>query len=76
MRRLNKEVKLHGLDTVTMMELRARPGEVLDSVMLGKTFIITRGTRHNKTPVAVLSRLPGEQLSIKVNGDGTIEYEL
>lgn len=55
---------------ITMMELRNSPGEVIDSVELGKTFVITKAGR----PVAVISKLPGEQLTINVDSKGNISY--
>jgi len=71
-RRLHDEVSLDGkLETITMMDLRMRPGEVLDSVMLGKSYILTRSGR----PLALITRLPGEQLTIIIKPDGRVEYE-
>lgn len=58
-------------EVITAMDLRRQPGEVLDSVALGKTFVITKAGR----PIAVLSKLPGETLAMKVNGKGEISYE-
>jgi hypothetical protein len=71
MKRLKDEVSLNGkLETISMMDLRSRPGEVLESVSLGKTYIIAK----NGKPIAVLSRLPGEQLSINVERDGSVTH--
>lgn len=58
-------------EVITAMDFRKQPGEVLDSVDLGKTFLITKAGR----PVAVLSKPPGEQLSIVVDSKGKISYE-
>lgn len=73
MKRLTEYVNLKGqIETITMMNLRSRPGEVFDSVALGKVYIVTKAGK----PLAVLSRLPGEQLAIRVNGNGSKEYVL
>ena len=58
-------------EVITAMDFRMQPGEVLDSAALGKTFLITKSGR----PVAVLSKPPGETLSIKVDSKGRISYE-
>jgi len=72
MRRLTDELSLSGkLETISMMDLRSRPGEVLDAVILGKTFILARSGK----PMAVLSKLPGD-LAIVVNPNGDLTYEL
>jgi antitoxin (DNA-binding transcriptional repressor) of toxin-antitoxin stability system len=42
------------IETITATDFRRSPGEVLDSVALGKTFIITK----NGHPVARLSQHP------------------
>lgn len=60
------------LETVTMMELREQPGEIIDSVVLGKTFIITKQGK----PVALLTQLPGQTLTIVVGHDGKKSYAL
>lgn len=73
MRRLTEYVNLEGqIETITMMDLRSRPGEVFDSVALGKVYIFTKAGK----PLAVLSRLPGQQLAIKVKRDGSKEFVL
>lgn len=58
-------------EIITAMDLRKQPGEVLDSVALGKTFLITKSGR----PVAVLSKPPGETLTIAVDSKGKVSYE-
>jgi antitoxin (DNA-binding transcriptional repressor) of toxin-antitoxin stability system len=60
------------LETITMMELRKQPGEILDSVIFGKTFILTKQGK----PCAVLTRLPGQTLSIIVDRKGNMSYSL
>lgn len=55
---------------ITMMDLRKQPGEVLDSVELGKAFVITKAGR----PIAVLSKLPGETLTINIDSQGKVSY--
>lgn len=73
MKRLTEYVNLEGqIETITMMDLRSRPGEVLDSVALGKVYILTKAGK----PLAVLSRLPGQQLTIKIKRDGSKEHVL
>ena len=73
MKRLYEQVSLVGkIETITMTELRTRPGEVMDQVFLGKVFLIKRANRF----MAVLSKVPGENLAIKVHKDGRIEYTL
>ncbi len=59
------------LETISMMDLRKHPGEVLDAVNLGKTFVISKSGR----PLAVLQKLPGG-LTIVVDGQGKISYEV
>ena len=71
MRRLSEQVTLDGqIDTLTMMELRRHPGEVLDLVKLGQAFVITR----NGKEVAVLSKLPGDVLAMDVDKKGNASY--
>jgi len=60
------------LETITAMDFRRQPGEILDSVALGKTFVITKQGK----PVAVLSRPPGEQLTITIDKAGRHDYSL
>ena len=58
-------------EAITATDFRKQPGEVLDSVALGKTFLITKSGR----PVAVLSKPPGETLCIIVDSKGRVGYE-
>ena len=72
MKRLTDEISLQDkLETISMMDLRSRPGEVLDAVILGKTFVIMR----NGKPMAVLSKLPAELTMIFDHG-GNLSYGL
>jgi len=72
MKRLTDELSLSGkLETISMMDLRSRPGEVLDAVNLGKTFVLARSGK----PLAVLSKLPGD-LVIVVDSKGKVSYEM
>ena len=55
MKKIRDEVSLGGkLETITAMDWRRAPGEVLASVALGKRFIITKQGR----PVAMLCQPP------------------
>ena len=58
------------IEEITMMGFRAGPGDVIDSVLMGKTFIITRSGK----PMAVLQRLPGERLTMNVDSKGKVTY--
>ena len=61
MKRLKEEVSLVGkLEEISMMELRSSPGDILNQVILGKTFIIKRNIQDmpkEVTPEEVLSAL-------------------
>ena len=73
MKEIEKEVNLNGrFESITMMDLRKQPGKVIDMVVLGKTFVLTRGRKE----VAVISKLPGVQLTINVGRDGKISHGL
>ncbi len=73
MKKLKDEISLSGkLESITMMELRSSPGEILTAVDCGKTFVITKC----KKPIAVLSKLPGINLTMKVDSKGNTTYEL
>jgi hypothetical protein len=61
----------HEFEVITATDFRKQPGEVFDSVALGKTFLITKVGR----PVAVLSKPPGETLTIAVDPKGKVSYE-
>lgn len=73
MRKMRDEMDLNDrFEEITAMDFRKSPGEVLDSVRLGKTFLITKQGK----PMGVISPLPGKQLTIVINGDGSKTYEL
>lgn len=68
---INEEVSLSGkFEEITVTEMRGRPGEVLASVGLGKTFLVTQRGK----PVAVISKPPGTTLTMEVNRDGQMHY--
>lgn len=71
MKRLSDQVTLLGkFESISVSELRKMPGEVLACVALGKTFLIVK----NGKPIAVLSKPPGETLTVEVGPDGKINY--
>lgn len=73
MKKISDETDLNGkIETISMMDFRKQPGEVLTGVLLGKTYIVARAGK----PIAVLSRLPGVQLSIHVDPKGRRSYVL
>lgn len=59
---------------IDMTYFRKQPGKVMLQVGMGRVFLITHG--QNKKPVAVLSRPPGEQLMVEVDGDGKASWTL
>jgi len=59
-------------ERITATQLRQSPGDILDAANSGMTFLITKAGK----PWAVLSQLPGEQLCMVVESDGSIDYEL
>lgn len=72
-KKLRELTPLRGkLDTITAMDFRKQPGEILDSVALGKTFIITKQGK----PCALLTQLPGQTLTIVVDPKGQASYSL
>lgn len=73
MKRLHDQVVLDkGLERITLTDLRGRPGEVMTLVSMGKTYVLTK---HGKD-LAVLSKVPGVQLSLEVNRKGVITHVL
>jgi prevent-host-death family protein len=71
MKHIRDEIDLHGkFETITAMDFRRQPGEVLESARLGKTFLITKAGKA----IAVLSGLPGEQLSMTFDGKGNVTF--
>ena len=59
------------IESISMMELRSSPGDVIDQVALGKAYIIER----NGKPKALLSRLPGISLTKLVDPKGRTYYD-
>jgi antitoxin (DNA-binding transcriptional repressor) of toxin-antitoxin stability system len=73
MKQLAEQVSLaNKLERITISEFRKQPGEVLAQVALGKTFLVSKAGK----PVAVLSKVPGAQLSVIVKRDGSVDYAL
>jgi len=73
MKRIAEQVSLAGkFEVITVGELRKTPGEVMASVALGKTFLITK----NGAAMAVLSKPPGVALTIHVGPTGETTYRL
>ena len=73
MKRLEQIASLSGqIETITAMDWRKMPGEILDQVILGKTYLVTRRGRV----VAVIQRPPGETLTINVDSKGKLSYGL
>jgi prevent-host-death family protein len=73
MKKISQLVSLkQEIEHMSMSDLRANPGEVIESVRLGKTFIVSKAGRQ----IAVLSALPGSNLSIVVAADGSKSYSL
>jgi len=71
MKKIAEEISLVGkCEWITMMELRQTPGEVFDSVALGKIFVVTQ---YGK-PVGVISAPPGATLMTIIESDGSITY--
>ena len=73
MKTIKDQLTLNGkIETITAGELRQQPGEVLESVALGKTFVVTK----RGSPIAVISKPPGQTLTINVGGSGEITYSI
>jgi len=73
MRKIKQEVSLQGiLETITASELRKQPGEVLDSVALGKAYVVTKQGK----PIAIISAPPGQTLTIQARSDGELTYRI
>jgi antitoxin (DNA-binding transcriptional repressor) of toxin-antitoxin stability system len=71
MKTLSQEVNLSGkFERISISELRNRPGDVLEQVNLGKTFLILK----NGKPVAVLSKPPGETLAMEIGSTGLTQF--
>lgn len=73
MKKLADEVSIVGkCEQITMMDLRREPGEVFASVALGKVFIVTKAGK----PVGIISKPPGETLTIVIGSKGEVSYRL
>lgn len=73
MKRLRELTPFAGkLETITAMDFRKSPGEILDSVTFGKTFVVTKQGK----PVALLTQLPGQVLAIHVDSKGNCSYRI
>lgn len=72
MQRLKDYVSLDGkIETISMRDLRAGPGDIMSQVELGKTFVIERA----KKPIALLCKLPGI-CTTNVDEKGKITYSV
>jgi hypothetical protein len=70
-KRLHNEVTMEGtFEVISLTDFRTRPGEVLQSVELGKTYVIQKYGRE----IAVLSKPPGTQLIINIASDGSVTH--
>lgn len=71
MKKLADSKALRGqLETISMMDLRSGPGDVIKQIQMGKTYILT----HAGKAVAVMQPLPGDTLSMTIHSDGTVSY--
>jgi hypothetical protein len=66
------EILMGQIETVTMMDLRNRMGEIFLQLKLGKVFLLSSKGKE----VAVLSKPPGVNLSIVVDPKGKETYKL
>lgn len=62
------------IEEISMMYLRFNTGAIFMQVQLGKVFVLVHG--KSKKPVAILSRPPGENLSMHFDADGKLSYGL
>jgi len=60
------------LDTISMTDFRDQPGELISNVKLGMTYVIEK----NGKPIAVLSKLPGVNLTLVIDRNGKKSYKL
>lgn len=60
------------IESISMSELRQHPGEVFAQVGLGKVFVIKKNGRE----VAVLSAVPGTELTTIIAPDGSKTYRI
>ena len=69
---IRSEVSLVGrVRELSMMQLRHHPGQVMDAVHLGMTFVIKRG----RSVVAIIQRPPAD-MTITVDKNGKFSYSL
>lgn len=70
-KRLTDSQPLRGqLEYLALQDMRAAPGDIINQVQMGKVYVITKQGK----PVAVLQALPGERLSIEIDGQGKATY--
>jgi hypothetical protein len=60
------------LEEVTMTYVRYNIGAILTQAQMGKVFVFVKAGKR----VAVLSRPPGENLTIEVDQNGEVSYGL
>lgn len=73
MKLIGEMLNLEGkLEVISLTDFRTRPGEVMEQVALGKTYVIERYGKE----VGVLSRVPGTQLAMHVARDGRVTHRL
>lgn len=72
MRKIKQSIVLHDrFEVISATDFRKSPGEVFESVRLGKIFLVTKAGE----PIAVISQPPGTTLAIVVEGNGSFRYE-
>lgn len=59
---------------IDMTYFRSNMGKIMLQVGMGKVFLLTYG--KDRKPVGVLSRPPGEQLMMEIDGDGKMSWLL
>lgn len=72
-KRLHESEPLRGqIDHLTLMDFRTAPGDAIAQVQMGKVYVLTKAGK----PVAVLSKLPGDRLTINIDPKGKVTYGL
>lgn len=72
-KRLTDTQLLRGqLEYLALQDMRAAPGDIINQVQMGKVYVITKQGK----PVAVLQALPGDRLSINLDGKGHTTYAI